>query len=250
VVRISSLVHGKRITVPTRRTAVLNRWTAVPRAELVQGCALSENGIVLWVQLPEPQPRAGGDVLGVDIGMNKLISDSDGAHYGRDCREILAKVRRRRPGSKGRRRAHRERENFINRTVNQLPWDTLSAIGVERLHDMKRGKSRRRGKSFRKAVAPWLYRRVLDRIGCKAEERDVPVVHNDPAYTSQDCPACGGRDPMNRRGEEFLCVACGAAGDADTVGAQNILARTRANLGSLESPGPTKGRRHRRLCFD
>lgn len=97
-------------------------------------------------------------------------------------------------------------------------------------------KSRKRGKSFRKAVSPWLYRRVLDRIGCKAEERDVLVVHNDPAYTSQDCPACKRRDSLNRRGENFLCVTCGNAGDADTVGAQNILVRTLVTLGSVESP--------------
>jgi len=30
VVRLSSLVKGQRITIPTRKTAVLNKWLAVP----------------------------------------------------------------------------------------------------------------------------------------------------------------------------------------------------------------------------
>jgi len=240
VVRLSSLIPGQRITIPTKRTAVLNRWLSVPGATLIQGCALSERGIVLWVDIPEPQLKATGRTVGIDIGMNKLLSDSSGAHYGRDMKSILAKIRRRLPRSNGRRRACAERENYINRTINHLPWDSIAVLGVEKLHDMKRGKSRKRGKPFRKAVAPWLYRRVLDRIGCKAEERDVLVCHNDPAYTSQDCPACGRRDPLNRRGESFLCVACGHASDADTVGARNILARTLANLGRVESPGLKK----------
>lgn len=236
VIRLSSLVPGKKITIPTKRTAVLNKWLSRQGAKLVQGCALSENGIVLWVELPAPVRKTKGKTLGVDIGMNKLLSDSAGKHYGQDVKDILAKIRRRKPGSKGKQRAFRERENHINRIVNQLPWKSLAVVGVEKLHDMKRGKSRKRGKSFRKAVAPWLYRRVLDRISCKAEERDVLVIQNDPAYTSQDCPKCGRRDSLNRRGEKFLCVDCRHAGDADHVGAQNILARTLTTLGSVESP--------------
>ncbi|HNJ41522.1 MAG TPA: zinc ribbon domain-containing protein [Acidobacteriota bacterium] len=40
----------------------------------------------------------------------------------------------------------------------------------------------------------------------------------------------------NRKGEKFLCRHCGHTADADTVGAQNILARTLATFGSVESP--------------
>ena len=236
VVRISSLIPGQRLTVPTKRTAVLNKWLAVPNAVIAQGCALSETNLVLWVEIPDCNSRTKGTVVGIDIGINKLLSDSDGAHYGREFRSILMKIRRREPGSNGRRRAYAERENYINRTINQLPWESIAVIGIEKLHDMKRGKNRKRGKAFRKAVAPWLYRRVIERIGCKAQERRSRLVEIDPAYTSQDCPACKARNSLNRHGEVFLCIACGHAGDADTVGAQNILARTWATLGSVESP--------------
>ena len=101
---------------------------------------------------------------------------------------------------------------------------------------MRRGKQKKRGKSFRKAMAPWTYRRVLTRIENKAQENRVLLVKLDPANTSRTCPACGAVHKDNRRGEKFLCLTYDHAGDADTFGAQNVLARTLATLGSVESP--------------
>lgn len=234
IVRLSGLVKGQRITIPTRHTAITRKWLA--RGQFVQGCSLSEDRLTLWVDVPDEEPRATGVKIGVDVGMNKLLSDSDGNHYGREFKVIRDKLVRRQPGSKGRQRASRERENYINRTINLLPWFCMMLIGVEALHDMKRGKSKKRGKTFRKAVAPWLYRRVLTRIENKAEENRVLLVRVDPANTSRTCPQCGRCDPLNRRGEDFCCVACGHTADADTVGATNILGRTTATIGSVESP--------------
>jgi putative transposase len=170
------------------------------------------------------------------VGINKFVSASDGNHFGQGFKPIRDKILRRQPGSKGRQRANRERENYIGRTLNQLPWADLAVVGVEKLSDMKRGKNKNRGKAFRKAVAPWLYRRVLNRVRDKAQENRVLLVAVDPANTSRTCPSCGGCNPLNRRGEDFLCIACGHKSDADTIGAQNILARTLATLGSVESP--------------
>ena len=100
-------------------------------ARLVQACALSEKAIVVWVEFPEPQTREGGDVIGVDIGINKLLATSEGQVIGEDWRQTSARVRRRRPASKGQRRARIARDHSINRAVKQLPWHRLSAIGFE-----------------------------------------------------------------------------------------------------------------------
>lgn len=233
VIKLSSLVLRKRITIPTRHTAVTRKWLA--RGTFIQGCALSENGIVLWVDVPDEAPKCGLS-LGVDVGMNKLLSDSDGNHYGQQFQRILGKIRRSKPESKARYRHYAERENYINRVVNLLPWAALAVLGVEDLSDLKRGKQRNRGKQFRKALAPWTYRRVLDRIGHKAQENRVRLVAVPPAYTSQTCPACGTVARENRRGEDFHCIVCHHTGDADTVGAVNILARTLETVGSVMSP--------------
>lgn len=238
IVRLSTLHKRHPIVIPTKHTAVSRKWLARNGARLIQGCALSENALTIFVELPEEPPKEEGDVLGMDIGVNKLLSTSDGQHYGREFKAIRDKIRRRKPGSKSRQRAHRERDHFINRTLNQLPWANLRALGVEDLHDMKRGKGKR-GKAFRKAMAPWTYRQVLTRATLKAQENRVLLVAVDPANTSRTCPACKVVSKKSRKGEDFKCISCLHEEDADTVGALEILDRTLRLLGSLASPRPT-----------
>ena len=137
VVRLSTLRPRERITIPTRKTRVLNKWLARPGARLVQGCALSEKAIVVWVEFPKPQAREGGDVIGVDVGIGKLLATSEEQAIGEQWRSISARVRRRRPGSKRKRRARIARDHFINHAVKQLPWQRLSAIGFEDLNGLK-----------------------------------------------------------------------------------------------------------------
>lgn len=239
IVKLSTLQKGQRITIPTKRTAPFNKWANVHGSDLIQGCALSEDGIILWFEIPDAiKPADKGKAMGIDIGVAKLVSDSDGNHYGTEFRSVRDKIRRKKPGSKGRQKACKEREILINKTVKNLPWGSLSVIGVEKLNDMKRGKKKGRGKKFRKAVAPWTYRHVLNQIEQKAAENRVLLVRVDPANTSRTCPSCGAVRKENRSGEKFCCVTCGHTGDADTIGATNILARTLATLGSIESPRP------------
>lgn len=209
-------------------------------AVLVQGCALSERGIVLWVALPDGEQRSEGRALGVDIGINKMIADSDGSFYGTEFKRLMQKVRSKKRGSKACRRARTERDQYIDRVVKQLPWAELSTIGVEDLKNVKKGKSKKRSKAFRKAVAPWTYRQVLTRIGQKAQENRVHLVAVPPQYTSRTCPKCGVESKGNRKGEKFKCVSCSHSDDSDVVGAQNVLARTLLLDGSLESPSCKK----------
>jgi len=236
VIRLASLIPWHRIIIPTKRTGLLNKWASQENARIIHGCALSENSIVLWVEIPSGELKADGGMLAVDVGVNKLLSDSDGNHYGREFKAIRDKIRRSKPKSKARYRHYAERTNYINENVNRLPFDSLSTLGVEALSDMKRGKKKGRGKNFRKAIAAWTYREVLNRIACKAEENRVRLIAVAPANTSRTCPECGCCEKENRNGEDFACVRCGHRADADSVGARNILARTLATLGSVESP--------------
>ena len=201
VVRLSTLRPKARITIPTKKTRVLNKWLAQPGARLVDGCALSEQSIVVWVELPEPRAREGGDVIGIDVGINKLIATSEEQAIGKDWRTISARVRRRRPGSRRKRRARIARDHFINHAVKPLPWHRLSVIGCEDLNGLKRGKSPTRGKNVRKAAAPWTYRRVRQRIEGLAPENRVLPVCVDPRGTSRTCPVWGEDDRRNRKGD-------------------------------------------------
>jgi len=233
IVRISSLKKGHRITVPTRKTKPLNKWLC--RGDFIQGCCLSETGLVLWVECEDQEPRTSGRALGIDQGVNKLLSDSDGKFYGKDFKTIRDKIKRRVPGSKGKLRAIRERENFINRNLNLLPWTEINTLGMEDLKGLKRGKKKDRDKNFRKAMAPWTYRQVLNRAQAKAEENRVRLLLVPPANTSRACPHCRVVSKKSRIGEYFRCVACGHARDADWVGALNVLDRTERFTRSVES---------------
>lgn len=71
----------------------------------------------------------------------------------------------------------------------------------------------------------------------KAERLGKEVILVDPAYTSRECPECGGRDKANRpKGSAvFRCVACGHTGDADKVASGNIARRGRQALAARKT---------------
>ena len=244
VVKVSTLKKGRRVVVPTRRTSHLNKWLEKPGAKLIQGCELRYDTAILWVELPDLEPEVKSvkeadpsKVLGLDIGVTRLLVDSNGNEYGTNSSEIytpLKQKRRRRRRTRARTRARNRRDAWIEETINSLPWGTFKVLVVEDIRDIKRGRKKNRGRSFRRSVAPWRARRVLARIGHRCEENRVLFVTVPPAHTSQACPICGGIDKRNRSGTSFRCVGCGHTADADFVGATNI--RWIGLGGSLESP--------------
>jgi len=235
VVKLSCLEKGKRIVIPTRKTKVLNKWASRPLAKIVQGCAINENSITIWVAIPDVEPKSGAS-LGVDIGINKLMSLSDGSHIGMDFRALRDKIKRKKPKSKAKGRAIKERNNYIHRAINLLPWGSIGLIAIEDLKHLKTGKQKNRGKQFRKALIPWTYCQVIEVLKQKAQENRVHLVAVAPAYTSQTCPSCGTVSRDNRKAEKFHCINCAYSRDADTVGAMNILIKALRSVGSVESP--------------
>lgn len=235
ILKISGLVSGKPIVIPFKGHKVINEWLD-RGGRIVHGASVNKDFAYLWIKVPDREPKPPGEVLAVDAGMNKLLVDSKGYHYGKDCRDVLNRVRRCKPGSKGKQRAIATRRCYMNRIVKQLPWDNISCIAHENLTGIKTGKRRNRGKSFRKLIAPWTIRQVFVRIKQLAQRNRVRVVAVDPRDTSRTCPACRHCANENRRAEMFKCVSCGHRQDADEVGALNILNKALKTLGSLWSP--------------
>jgi hypothetical protein len=239
VLKISGITSGKRLVLPFRSHARLNYWLAKPGAKILNGCIVCGTSAVLWIDLPDLEPRTAGDNLGVDLGYNKLLTDSEGKSYGREIKDLCEKVRRKKPGSQAKRRAQRDRKQYINRAVKALPWFCLKLIAVERLKHLKRGKKPNRNKAFRKRMAPWTYRQALVRIADLAQENRVCLVAVDPRDTSRQCPLCKTVSNKNREGEKFRCLSCGHTGDADVIGARNILAKT-SGTRQCTVAGPSK----------
>jgi len=241
--RVSTLRSGCRINVPAKSTKVLNKWLSKPGAVLAKGCELSLTNrgayAILWIDIPDLALRSEGAELGVDCGVSTVLATSDGNLIGRDFKTIGKAVRMAKPGGQGMRRARTTRDRYLNRCVNQLPWGILKTVAVEDLTGLKIGKQPKRGKQFRKLLAPWRYASVLGRVEQKARENCVLFVRVNPAYTSQTCPECSHRANDNRTNEKFQCGSCGHTANADTVGARNILIRAR---GSVSSPRVSRTR--------
>jgi IS605 OrfB family transposase len=231
MLKVSTLSKGNPVYLPVKGTRVLNKWLSKPGAVLKGSCGITADYVLFYVEIPDTVLKTQGRALSVDVGLHKMLVDSDGNRYGERFRELSRKVGRKTPGSAAKRRARRERDNYINQVVNELPWSYISTIVVENLKNLKRGKKPNRGKNFRKALAPWTYAYVLERIKMKAAEHRVLLISTSPAYTSQTCPECGHVARSNRAKEEFKCCRCGHADDADHVGALNILARGIGELG-------------------
>lgn len=229
VLKISGVVPGKRIALPFKSHKRLNYWLGKPGCRLLNGCVVKGNEAILWIDVPDLPVKTEGDELGIDLGYNKLLADSDGGMYGARIKELCEKVRRKQPGGQGKQRARRERDQYIRSSVKQLPWDRVRLVGVEHLKNLKLGKKPNRSKNFRKRMAPWTYCQAIERIEQLATENRVLVVAVNPRNTSKECPICGSVSSENRRGEKFNCTHCGHAADADTNGAVNIIARTRGN---------------------
>lgn len=226
VVRLSTLVKRERISIPLKGTTPLREALAVPGARLVQGVNLSENRIVFLVELPDvplrtPDPPT---ILGLDVGYYTLVATSEGQLLGTDFHEIAAKIRRRKSGSKGKKRALLHRDAAVGESVNKLPFDSVDAIGVEDLKGIKAGK-KNSTKTWRRARSPWPVKAVLERLKRRAAERGVRVVSVDPKNTSRTCPQCRHCAKENREKNVFRCVSCGYVSDADVVGAINVRAK-------------------------
>lgn len=239
-IKLSTLKKGKRICLPTRKTAVLNKWLARPLAELAEGACLKRdsNGnwfIILWVKFPDLAEKSVGDIIGCDIGYNKFLALSNGVTFGNDIKRLSKKSANKTSGSKAKGRAKAEIKNYINRQLKFLPFAVMQTLVIEDLRGIKNGKKRNRSKEFRRNLSPWAVGYTQKRIEMLTKENRVHLRLVDPYKSSQRCSQCDCVDRKNRCGDRFLCIRCNHTEDADINAAKNH--RTRF-LGSLKSPSP------------
>jgi putative transposase len=204
-------------------------------------------------QLP---PR--GRAVGIDIGVARFLTTSDGVVVANPrfliiAKERIAELQRRKErsklGSGNRKRLRRalakewrkirnQRRDFHHKTARILV-DTCDAIALEDLNVSNltasaRGTAEEPGRNV--AQKAGLNRSILDAgwgqftsiLAAKAESAGRRVVRVDPKLTSVACHACGSLCARPRQ-DTVVCPNCGKQ-DADLNGARNIA--TRAGLGS------------------
>jgi len=236
-VRLRSLGGKLILKLPARRHAHLNEF-------LQQGWAIKGGArlrrtskgyfVDLFFERPEPPKRAEGRAVGFDCGYKKLLMDSEGFIHDSGLEEVYEKIARKKQGSKAFRRALAERNNAIDRTVNQMNFDGVNVIVVENLKNVKKGNKRKIRKKFNNKLQRWTYPRVLEKLSRVCEECGITFVRVNPTFTSQTCSRCGHTDRRSRQGENFNCVCCGISMDADHNAAVNVLRRGVSSLLAAE----------------
>ena len=97
------------------------------------------------------------------------------------------------------------------------------------IEDLDIGAMTRAGNSSKRGLNRGLryirHHSILRKVRIVAERMGIRVMEVNPRHTSQECYVCAYTDRENRKGEKFLCLACGRLDHADRNAAANIIQR-------------------------
>lgn len=211
---------------------------------------------VTFIDTPEIKQPVNPDIVGVDMGVARLATLSNGEYYDnlkltKQYEKQLARLQR----SLARKKRHSSRYKQVKKEITAL-HSKISRIRNDYQHkvttdivrnyagvvveDLKlknmtksaKGTIDQPGKNVK--AKSGLNKSILDsapgmfllKLKYKAEDQQRLYSAVNPAYTSQTCPECGHVDKANRVTQsKFECVSCGYSGNADHVAAINILRR-------------------------
>jgi putative transposase len=220
--------------------------------------------ISVLLNLPEALPDVTDvdvkSAVGIDVGINNLVSLSDGSFVEnpkfatnkktrRQLRIRQRRVSRKVKGSKNRRKAgievaklHKkigDKRNDYNWKAAQKIVETADVVVREDLNIkgmqsrckpkrhkgrfMPNGQSAKRG--LNRAISDVSWGDLFGKVDWLAAKEGKPVLPINPRHTSQECSACGHVSKANREGEKFVCESCGHIDHADTQASRTIAKR-------------------------
>ena len=194
-----------------------------------------------------------GKQAGIDICSKEFLTDSEGntvanPRHLRKAEKHLKKVHRRlsraQKKSQNRKKARkqlakaylkvsRQREDFARKTASTL-ISSHDLIAYEHVKIANLVKNRKLAKSI--SDASW--GRFLSWLTYYGQVHGIPVIAVEPAFTSQDCSACGTRIKKSLSVRTHLCTGCGLVLDRDHNAALNILTKARRPYRRAAGNGP------------
>ncbi len=192
--------------------------------------------VALSYELPTPEAKPAGNPVGIDMGISKRLTLSNGETVEKrevDRRRLMRlqrSVSRKKKGSNNRRKAisllarewqrltEKER-NYLHRLTSEIVR-MYDFIAVEKLETKKMLGNKQLAKSIQEQT----WRKFATLLNEKAESAGVTVVAVNPKGTSQECSSCGATVEKSLSVRTHRCN-CGYEADRDVNAAINILHR-------------------------
>jgi putative transposase len=194
--------------------------------------------LLCTIDLPEGSPIEPRDVIGVDLGIVNLATDSDGNNYSGAAVEEVRRQHHRnrkrlqRKGTKGAKKALKRqarRESNFRRHENHCISKAIvaKAKGTDRgiaLEDLKGIRDRVKVRAEQRSRhGGWAFAQLRHFVEYKATLAGVPVYAVNPRNTSRTCHVCGHCEKGNRKTQGlFACLHCGYSTNADWNAALNL----------------------------
>lgn len=219
-VKLKSLGICNSINLPIKNTRVSLKWLS--KGKLLSGILVDEKNIYLRFEM-EDKIKENGVVVGADQGKTDILTFSDGVktpkmdNHGHSLDSIIDKMSKKKRGSKAFRKAQIHKKNFVNWSINQLNFNEIKEIKLEKIENINYGKRCSRKMSH------WSNPEIRDKLKAKAEEQEVLVTEQSSTYRSQRCSHCGLVRKANRKGKLYKCKSCGCESDSDWNAARNHL---------------------------
>jgi putative transposase len=222
--------------------------------------------VSIQTQREVAQPAAQGGVVGVDLGIRRFATLSDGTFLNplnsfKRHEQALARAQRRMKHKqkfsnnwkKARTRVQKihlrignARRDYLHKITTTISQNhaivCIEDLQVRNMSKSAAGDKEKNGRNVRaksglnKSILDqgWFeFRRQLD---YKMAWKGGYLIAVPARNTSRTCPACGHVAEENRQTQaRFLCVKCGFEEHADLVGATNVLRRGEALFGSKGS---------------
>ena len=218
--------HLRFIKLPIRSHTTFNHW--VKNGQLSMFCEISEKDLKFCFESIIPY-KSDGYIVGADQGFKNTLTLSSGSEDGfehqttkinkhsHSLESICEKLARKKKGSKSFKRTQKQRVNFINEQINQIPLEEVKEIRLENIKDLRLDRKQRSQKMIH-----WSYPLIKDKLKGICEEQGLLFTVVSNSYRSQRCNKCGWVLRGNRDGQGFLCGKCSYAANADMNAARNL----------------------------
>jgi IS605 OrfB family transposase len=223
---IASVGNKMIMDLPIKYHRHFNKYNNIGKR--LNSYIITKNYVQFSFEIITEPKREGLKCIGVDTGINALVSLNNGNQYGKDIKGCIERVKRCKQKSNGYYVAKRALKQRIDETAKEIiTKENPDLIVVEQLKNMgyKLKLKARLSKSIRASIGTWNWKYWLKRLEMQCELNRVSFRTVSPYYTSTTCPVCGQTNRGNRNGEKFLCLNCGHADNADINAGKNILNR-------------------------